>query len=124
VRPRGGDAPLSTRPRDATLCFHDHTALDLVDRRGRKLAGSAQRRTAGRVLHHGSIPLAVPALTPGSGSVADAAGREVGWDELADALVAVFARRFATALDADELSPQERRDAERLAAARAAAPID
>jgi len=73
-----GGARLSTRPRDATLCFHDHTALDLVDAAGRKVAGSAQRRVGARVLHHGSLPLQVPALSPASGSVSLAAGRAVG----------------------------------------------
>ena len=116
VAPRGEGWPLSTRPRAAEFCFHDHTALDLVDERERKLVGSAQRRADGRVLHHGSIPLAVPSLTPLSGSVALAAGREVGWDELADAVVHALARALDAELQPDALSAEERARAGALAA--------
>lgn len=116
VRPRGGDAPLSTRPRDARHCFLDPTALDLVDAQGRKLVGSAQRRLGARVLHHGSVPLSVPALTPGSGSVALCAGRQVAWGELADAVVAAFARALPAPLLPDTLSAAERADAHARAA--------
>jgi lipoyl(octanoyl) transferase len=122
VAPRGGDAPLSVRPRDATLCFEDHTALDLLDTAGRKVAGSAQRRTGGRVLHHGSLPLEVPALTPDSGSVSLAAGRSVGWEELADAVQAAVAAQLDVALQPDALTPAEAEAARALAAGRYAAP--
>ena len=116
VHLRGGDAPLSVRPRTAGLCFADITALDLVDIDGRKLVGSAQRRTGGRVLHHGSIPLEVPALTPGSSSVALRAGRAVARDELAEIVAEVFATRVrGSGLLADTLNADELREAERLA---------
>lgn len=111
-----GGTRLSTRPRDATLCFHDHTALDLVDAQGRKVAGSAQRRLAGRVLHHGSLPLTVPRLSPEGGSVALAAGRAVAWDELADALTAAFAAALPSPLRPDRPTADELREAARLAA--------
>lgn len=119
VRTRGDDVPLSVAPGSATLCFHDTTALDLVvpARGGAKLVGSAQRRVGDRVLHHGSIPLAVPPLTPEAASVEQAAGRRVDWDELADALVARAAVRFG-AFDADEPSDGERAAARRLVAER------
>lgn len=114
LRPRGGGAPRSVHPRAATLCFEDTTAFDLVDEAGRKVVGSAQRRRDGRVLHHGSIPLSVPRLSPGAGSVADAAGRRVAWDELADALVESFAEAWSLVLEPDELSGNERAQAEFL----------
>ena len=116
---RGGQWPLSVRPRDGSLCFLDHTALDLVDDGGRKVVGSAQRRRGGRVLHHGSVPLVAPALTPGCGSVSLAAGREVGWDELADAVTEAFAVRLAAAggrLVPGAFSPEELRRADEAAA--------
>ncbi len=122
VAPRGGDAPLSTRPRDATLCFHDHTALDLLDSRGRKVLGSAQRRSGGRVLHHGSLPLTVPALTPEGGSVSLAAGRDVCWDELADSVIAAFGSRMQLCFVPDELAPDERALAAELLAQGACRP--
>ena len=115
VAPQGGGR-LSTRPRDATLCFHDLTALDLVDAHGRKVAGSAQRRVGARVLHHGSLPLEVPRLSPDGGAVSLAAGRHVGWDELADALVAAFAAALPAGLQPDALTPDERARAEELLA--------
>ncbi len=116
---RGDGAPLSVHPRSASLCFLDTTSLDLVDEQGRKVVGSAQRRTGGRVLHHGSIPLQVPELSVGCGSVSDSAGRSVSWDELAE----IFVRSFTTTLrnrplHPEALSSEERRVAGRLAAAR------
>jgi len=111
-----GGTRLSTRPRDATLCFHDHTALDLVDALGRKLAGSARRRLGARVLHHGSLPLEVPALSPLSGSASLAAGRPVGWDELADAVAAAFAAVLPAPLLAAQPEPEELAEAARLVA--------
>lgn len=114
VEPRGGSAPRSVHPRAATLCFEDTTAHDLVDGQGRKVVGSAQRRTGGRVLHHGSIPLTVPALSPGSGSVGLAAGRAITWDAVAEALVRAFGVQMSADLQSDELSPSERRRADSL----------
>ncbi len=124
VAPRGAGWPLSTRPRDATMCFDDHTAHDLVDARGRKLVGSAQRRSGGRVLHHGSVPLAVPALTPASGSVALAAGREVAWDELADAVTAALGAALGARWLPDRWSAAEAVAARAFAAERYASPAD
>lgn len=57
---RGARALRSDRPGSA-MCFHESTALDLAwdDAKG---VGSAQRRTRGRVLHHGSIKLGTTEL--------------------------------------------------------------
>jgi lipoate-protein ligase A len=123
VNLRGGEAPLSTRPRDAKLCFLDTTALDLVDAEGLKLVGSAQRhrtvRGRQRVLHHGSIPLEVPSLSPGSGAVnLDSALRgrpSVTWDQLADALEVAFSTGFAGPLHSEPVHPDEHRDAQQRA---------
>ncbi|HZM00695.1 MAG TPA: hypothetical protein VFD43_10630, partial [Planctomycetota bacterium] len=87
---------------------------DLIDERERKLVGSAQRRAGGRVLHHGSLPLAVPSLTPQSGSVALAAGREVGWEELADAVSAALAEALGAELQPGALGAEESRLAAEL----------
>ncbi len=113
VTPRGGDAPRSTHPRAATMCFHDTTRLDLVDESGRKVVGSAQRHRDGRVLHHGSIPLRVPSLSPRSGAVDLLAPRPVSWDVLADALVQAFARRLEITWEPTGLSPEEHACVER-----------
>ncbi len=119
VATRDESLPLSVAPGAATLCFHDTTALDLVVPHvdGRKLVGSAQRRIGERVLHHGSIPLSVPALTPEAASVELAAGRRVSWDELADAL-ATSAAAWLGPLEPGELTENEQSEAARLAAER------
>jgi hypothetical protein len=61
------------RPAQA-WCFAQPACFDLVTPAGGKLLGSAQRRVRRprpRVLHHGSLPLERPALTPGCGAIAD-----------------------------------------------------
>jgi len=62
---RGTRAVASDDPA-STMCFHHSTDLDLVWD-GAKGVGSAQRRTHGRVLHHGSIKLGT---TPLEGRIA------------------------------------------------------
>jgi len=117
--PRGGDAPLSVRPRSASLCFADTTALDLVDESGRKLLGSAQRRRGGRVLHHGSIPLRVPALTPGSSALDELARRPVSWEEAAGIVRDAFANSaWGGGLEPDSAHPDELERARQLAPGR------
>ena len=51
-----GDGTLLSDAQATGMCFHHSTALDIAWA-GRKGVGSAQRRTGGRVLHHGSIKL-------------------------------------------------------------------
>ncbi|HEX6882707.1 MAG TPA: octanoyltransferase, partial [Planctomycetota bacterium] len=58
--PRAAATLRSDRPASA-MCFHRSTAFDLAWD-GAKGVGSAQRRSKGRVLHHGSIKLAAGAL--------------------------------------------------------------
>ncbi|MEM7201624.1 MAG: hypothetical protein AAF628_15255 [Planctomycetota bacterium] len=66
-----GGPPTKPRP-DEWWCFAQAGAFDLVTPEGRKIVGSAQRRTRRphrRVLHHGSVVLSVPSGTPGCGAV-------------------------------------------------------
>ena len=69
------DAGHAPTPRPiARWCFAEPGRDDLVTTRG-KLLGSAQRRVqtpSPRVLHHGSLVLTTPALTPFVAAVADA----------------------------------------------------
>lgn len=68
----GGDAMPTARARHR-WCFEEPVRDDLVTDRG-KLCGSAQRRVRRprpRVLHHGSLVLERPALTPFVAAVAD-----------------------------------------------------
>lgn len=108
-RRAGTGHPAAARPGNR-WCFAEPTPEDLVTARG-KLLGSAQRRLRGerpRVLHHGSLVLERPALTPFVAAVADqqpvtAALRA----QLADAIVTELAEVLGLAhvvgsLDADE----------------------
>jgi len=106
-----GDASLLSDERESPWCFFASTEFDLAAD-GRKLVGSAQRRTGGRVLHHGSIVLRANAYTPGSASL-DALDAESRPEVVEGILFATFAE----ALDADlvEAPPT---DAERELAAR------
>lgn len=66
-------------------CFYAVTRYDLVCGK-RKLVGSAQRRTLGKVLHHGSIPLAPNPMTPDSADLSSLSGRTIGYEEAAAAV--------------------------------------
>jgi len=87
-------------------CF-SHPAQDEVEVDGKKLIGSAQKRTAKKFLQHGSLPLchdegllkSVSSLKAGSGeirmtSLGQALGREVDFPWVAGCLVAGFADFF------------------------------
>jgi len=87
-------------------CFYKSSEFDLISS-GRKLVGSAQRRTGRGFLMHGSIPVSSNEETP---EAADAG-------TTADALADLFAEELATGLSVD-LPRGEMTDAE-LAAARA-----
>jgi lipoate-protein ligase A len=91
-----GHAP-QARPRDR-WCFADPGRNDIVDPRGRKLVGSAQRRIQidgrPRVLHHGSIVLSRPSLTPFGAAVDEQCGDASVEVALRHALV----RRVSSAL--------------------------
>lgn len=67
---RGETVPISEsdRPEDDFFCFYKSVAFDLVAG-GRKLVGSAQRRTGRCFLMHGSIPVAENSLTPKAAAV-------------------------------------------------------
>jgi lipoyl(octanoyl) transferase len=87
----------SARPVDR-WCFASPGRHDLVAADGRKLCGSAQRRIrtdrGARVLHHGSIVLQRPPLTPFVAAVADATNAALA----APPLRRELAREFAAVL--------------------------
>jgi lipoyl(octanoyl) transferase len=94
------------------LCFARATELDLVAA-GRKIVGSAQRRTPGRILQHGSILLRNHPLQPGTSCVEELAGRATTPEELAASLVEAFASVFGP-LAPGALTPAEEAVASRL----------
>jgi len=98
---------------DPFFCFSRTAAFDLVAG-GRKIVGSAQRRTRTAFLQHGSIPLSPNGTAPGSASVAEARGSPADGSRLEEALVAAFGK----VLDADPVpsapTPEEEALAVRL----------
>ena len=97
TRVRDDTALDSDRPPEGWLCFYKSSGLDLVTG-GRKLLGSAQRRTRGRVLHHGSLPLRPNPVTPVAADVATALGRPVAAADLVALLVRAMEREFRVRL--------------------------
>jgi lipoate-protein ligase A len=97
AEPRG-DSTLASDRAGTGMCFHHSTELDLVWNQ-RKGVGSAQRRKAGRVLHHGSIKLG---SSPLEGDIATLAARPraVTPQEFAPALRAAFEEEFGTEFEA------------------------
>ncbi len=102
---------------------------------GKKLIGSAQARKRVGVLQHGSLPLggdlgritqvlafrdaaareqAARRLLARATTLEAALGREVSWEEAAEALVQAFSARLGGRLVEGELSPGERARAEAL----------
>lgn len=124
------------RGRDALAgaCFDAASRYEL-EWRGRKIAGSAQlRRASGAVLQHGSIPLSFDAeltarlLAPGgrgerflalilrerAGSLSEAAGRPIGFDEACRAIAEGFAEAAGVTWVSGSLSEHEQAVAHRL----------
>lgn len=100
-------------------CFAAPGRDDLVTARG-KLLGSAQRRIQQprpRVLHHGSLVLRRPKLTPFVAAVEDSAG-SVDREGLAAALAREVARVLGLELEPSELSAGEHELAAELREAR------
>jgi lipoate-protein ligase A len=106
-------------------------ARDEVEVDGKKIIGSAQKRTGAAFLQHGSIPLesdeelllavARPAGGgPGAGmtSLAEAVGRPVPFEEAADRLARGLAEFFAVRLEPFVLSAADRESAAALEALR------
>ncbi|GAF80044.1 unnamed protein product [marine sediment metagenome] len=101
-------------------CFAS-SAEDEICVKGRKLAGSAQRRARGGVLQHGSIRLApdppevTRAVDFASGVATSLAelGMRVRREEVQEALTAAFRSGLGTSLEESVLSASERRSAQR-----------
>ncbi len=105
------------RPDDRLACFASPVG-DEITAAGKKLVGSAQRRTRKAFLQHGSIPLAgdhtiLNAVWPGSldcsaaTTVSAAAGRDVSYTELTVGIVRAFERKLNVSLTPGVLTPEE-----------------
>ena len=121
----GQAAPGPGRRRDAdTACFGSRSNHEIsVD--GRKLVGSAQLRRRSAFLQHGSILLqadparlaqAIGLVAPPAGytDLYRALGRHAVPSEVDRVLVDAFSETFSAEMDAEELTPREAQQAERL----------
>ena len=115
VRSCGGGRAI--RPTSRRACFDAAVAWE-IEAGGKKLVGSAQRRSRRALLQHGSIPLdgdqsLLAELWPGSigrgrsTTVSAAAGRRVDFDELASSLRSAFESWLGTGLETGELTEGE-----------------
>ncbi len=106
----------------APVCFEVPSSYEIVAATGRKLIGSAQMRTRGVVLQHGSLPLVgdiaricrylSPAPDPGgvrarAVTLETALGRPVAWRQAADALAAGLSQRLNLIFERGGLTPDE-----------------
>jgi lipoate-protein ligase A len=94
------------------MCFHKSTDLDIVWNE-RKGVGSAQRRRASRVLHHGSIKLGT---TPLEGEIAtiQAFAPDAAVHDVALLLRASFEKSFGVAFETSVPDADERTQAREL----------
>lgn len=110
------------------VCFETPGEFEIVVD-GRKLIGSAQMRGRGALLQHGALPLTgdiariCPFLIPSADparvraravTLSAVLGREVSWEEVAQAVADGFARALNLQLEPGELTPWEVESAQQL----------
>jgi len=106
VREHGGNGGAGVNRVRTFYCFERRSPHDLLAGAD-KLAGSAQRRAGRAMLQHGSVILRRAFAAQASASLAEIAGREVGFEEAAEALARAF-RDAGTALQPGALAQAER----------------
>ncbi|MFN0206111.1 MAG: biotin/lipoate A/B protein ligase family protein [Planctomycetota bacterium] len=113
IQPRGA-ATLQSDASESPWCFHESTEFDLSSN-SRKLVGSAQRRTGGRVLHHGSIILKTNPYTSEIASI-EMLGGAPNPAIVEDAIIRAFSQSLQITLEPGDLSGAEHDTANKLAA--------
>jgi lipoate-protein ligase A len=94
------------------MCFHKSSELDIAWG-AKKGVGSAQRRRAGRVLHHGSIKLGTSPFEGTIASVSDVVPR-TSVEAFAPLLRSAFERVLEIQLETDVPTAEERQRAREL----------
>ncbi len=113
----GVDGRLSDGPSGASplICFSEPQKYDVVVAGGRKLLGSAQRRSGGAFLQHGSLPLGANRFAPGAASLDALLGRTPAVPEIISALVGAFEDGLGLSFAKGALTSAEEGLARRLA---------
>jgi lipoyl(octanoyl) transferase len=107
--------------RQPFLCFERKMTGDVLVGET-KVAGSAQRRTDGAVLQHGSLLLARSALAPGLPGLEDLSASPVSEEQMIRLWMNKLAARLVWNWRPDSLSEGERSEVARLAADKYASP--
>ena len=113
ARMLGSDSTPTTP--SSPFCFSNPSRFDVMVGE-RKIFGSAQRRQAGRILQHGSIPIGEPENVPHATSIETGAGRRVPLDDVIDAVILGFERQFGATFAPRLLRDEEYHLAEHLSA--------
>lgn len=129
-------APAGGQPLQNPVCFEVPSSYEITVF-GKKLIGSAQRRSRGGVLQHGSLPLhgdltritralvfageearrlAAERLLDRAATAEHVLNRPLPWPDAADALAGAFAKTLNLDFVESDLTPEETRRAEALAA--------
>jgi lipoate-protein ligase A len=124
------DAGARGRAAGNPVCFEIPSQYE-ISAGGKKLIGSAQARRPGGVLQHGAFPLrgdlarilqvlAGPQIPPErvrrrAATLADLLGREVAWQEAADAVRQGFIDEFGIEFSSEGLTEKEKTRADELA---------
>ena len=109
-------------PREPFLCFQRRSPGDVLVG-GSKIAGSAQRRSRGAVLQHGSVLLARSAAAPQLAGLEDVSGQAIPPDRLIKAWLIRLANVFAATWQDVPLSDAERHRVATLSVEKYASPV-
>jgi lipoate-protein ligase A len=109
---RGKDVLLDSERPDTGMCFHKSSCEDLIWS-NRKGVGSAQRRTKGRVLHHGSIKLGSSPLEGNIATIDEFAGA-LDPAVLRAQLLKSFESELGLEFEVGVPTPDERQEAHKL----------
>jgi lipoate-protein ligase A len=102
------------------LCFQRRTDEDLI-LSGYKIVGSAQRRSRGAVLQHGSLLLRASRCAPELPGVCDLTSKQLDAIALVDSVAEQLSELIGVRWNPGQLLPGERGNADRIVAERFAA---
>jgi lipoate-protein ligase A len=121
-KPEGNqcETPLKRPSADPFLCFERRSCGDIVSG-DKKIVGSAQRRSRGAVLQHGSILLARSDAAPELAGIQEVAGISIPPEEVAARWLPRLAMRLGQAAKLGDLTPHEREQVRHFVACRYAA---